>query len=472
MRRSISLLVASTLAVVALAPTDAVGQDYYSDIRPILAENCLQCHAEDGIAFSMENAERTFARRRRIASALLERRMPPWLAERGHQDYLADISLDPATLAVIERWAEGGFLKGDPKPDPAPRVARMAGHARFQPDLFLDVIPGGSYLPDPGSTDEYRCFLVDWTGAEESYVTGFRAVPGNLDVAHHVVVYGVEPEMADRYRELEDEEEGAGYRCFGGATPDRLGNRAERTAYEARYPDGLRELNRANWWLAHWAPGMDGHVFPAGTGIRMKPGALIVVQMHYYTKEAPDTPDQNTRLDFQVASSVERPAFHLSQTNGRWLVGERTGSMVIEPGELPTYEYTDNLGQLLGYIAALTGVEEPRIQQLEVHSANLHMHSYGHSGRITLNDPDGRQETLLSVPRWDLRWQRDFTFSEPKVFSRDELRRTSISVECTFENPTEKAVYGGYGSDDEMCFNFSYIAVREGEPATASGGAR
>lgn len=472
MRTSLFALVGIGVLVFA-APGTLAAQDYYSDIRPVLAENCMGCHSENGIAWSMEAADRTFARRRRIAEAVMDRRMPPWLAEPGHREYMGDISLDPSTVALFEAWADADFPEGEPRPDPAVGApTTVAGHGGFHADLTLDVIPSGSYLPDQNSADEYRCFLVDWTPDERAYVTGFRAVPGNQDVAHHVVVYGVEPEMADRYRELEGEEEGDGYRCFGGALPDRLGQRDVRAAYEARYPDGVREMSRANWWLAHWAPGMDGHVFPEGTGIRLDPGSLLVVQMHYYTREARDTPDHDTRMDFMVASEVERPAFHLSQTNGRWLAGERLGSMVVPAGSMATYAYEDNLGDLLGYIGRLTDVEPERIQGLEVHSANLHMHAFGHSGRITLNDADGRLHTLLSVPRWDLRWQRDFTFAEPFAFTREQLRRTSIGVECTFENDTNGPVYGGYGSYDEMCFNFSYIAVREGEPAATQTGQR
>jgi hypothetical protein len=44
------------------------------------------------------------------------------------------------------------------------------------------------------------------------------------------------------------------------------------------------------------------------------------------------------------------------------------------------------------------------------------MHAFGQSGVITLTDRNGRKETLLSVPRWDLRWQRDFTLVEPRIF--------------------------------------------------------
>jgi hypothetical protein len=166
-----------------------------------------------------------------------------------------------------------------------------------------------------------------------------------------------------------------------------------------------------------------------------------------------------------VADEVERPAFHLSQTRGDWLGAERNQTMVIPPESRRTFEMEDELGRLLGYIAHITQVPEERIQALEVHSANLHMHSFGHSGEITLTHDTGQVETLLSVPRWDLAWQRDFTFREPKVLARDALDDTRLGVRCTYDNPTDETVYGGYGSMEEMCFNFSYIAVREA-PAT------
>ena len=58
------------LAVAALGiPSETTAQDYYSDIRPALVENCTGCHSKSGIAWSMEDAEETFAERRRIAGA-------------------------------------------------------------------------------------------------------------------------------------------------------------------------------------------------------------------------------------------------------------------------------------------------------------------------------------------------------------------------------------------------------------------
>lgn len=469
-RAASTFVLAAALAAFAVP---AAGQTYYDDVRPILVENCLGCHSEAGISWSMEDAERTYERAPRIARAMESRRMPPFLAEPGHQEYVGDLSLDEATLALVRRWAENGYARGEARPDPA-RTAAVSHHAAFEPDLSLELLPGGEYLPNQDRSDDYHCFLVDWTEDAESYITGFRAVPGNRNVAHHVVIYSVEPEMWERYRELDAAEEGPGYQCFGGALPDRLGDREERAAYEARYPDGVREMNRAAFWLAHWAPGMDGHVFPEGTGIRMKPGSGIVVQMHYYSSTAPGEADAGSRLDFITAPAVERPAFHLAQTRNDWLSGERNETMVVPAGEMRTYESRVRLSDLVGLAAASSGIPEARVHGLQLHSANVHMHAFGHSGEVVLTHATGQTEMLLNIPRWDLGWQRDFTFVEPKVVRGEDLERTFVTVRCTYENDTDGPIYGGLGSMDEMCFNFSYIAVEEGDPvaaAEAGGGA-
>ncbi len=454
--RALPLLAFAAFSFTVAGPASA--QDYYQDIRPILTENCVGCHTAEGVAWSMDDAEETYERHRMIARMVTGRSMPPWLAEPGHQDYEGDLSLSDAALALVSRWVEAGNPKGTARPDAEETAHSM--HAAFQSDVSLDVLPAEGYLPNQESSDDYRCFLVDWTGDETAFVTGFRAAPGNRNVAHHVVAHAVQPGMMDRYRELDAAEAGPGYQCFGGALPDRLGQRSVRAAYEERYPNGLRELSNSNHWLAHWAPGMDGHVFPEGTGIRLEPGSGLVVQMHYYSSTAPGESDIDTRLDFMAERSVARPAFHLAQTRGDWLVSERSETMVIPPGSQRTFEVVENLGDMLGYFAFLAQIPEDQIEALELHSANLHMHSFGHSGEITLHRETGEVETLLSVPRSDLAWQRNFSFREPKILSRDVLDDTRLAVRCTFDNPTDETVYGGYGSAEEMCFNFSYIAVR------------
>ncbi len=430
-------------------------QTYYDDVRPVLAANCQRCHSDGGVGWSMADAEETYEHRRDIARVVARKIMPPWLAETGHQAYRGDVSLDQETVDLIARWADRGFAKGERRPD-----IEVSEAVSFLADLSFPVLPAEGYLPDQELADEYRCFVVDWTPESPKYVTGFRAVPGNHTVVHHLVAYSVAPSMADRFLELADEEEGGGYRCFGGAIPDRLGGGQARAEYESRFPDGVRQLLRNQSWLAHWAPGMDGHRFPEGTGILMKPGMAIVVQIHYYTPDAPGQEDQGTRMDFQIADQVDQPAFYFAQTDNEWLSGKRTTPLVVPAGEQATFSVTYDLESLVPTASSMTGVPRDEIEGFTVHSANLHMHAFGHSGEISMDHASGQKEVLLSVPRWNLAWQRDFTFENPKVLARDALASTRIALTCTFENRTDNTVYGGLGSYDEMCFNFSYIAVQ------------
>ena len=441
------------VACTAAAPVPAA--DYYGDVRPVIERKCVMCHSESSISFSFEDPDQTYNYRQAITSAVAARRMPPWLAEAWHQDYRGDISLSTAELRRFSEWASEGFPKGEPRDsEPLPPV-----YAPFSPELAVEVMPGESYLPNPERVDDYRCFVMDWPATESTFITGFRAVPGNLDVAHHLVLFAATAEVAGRYKALGEAEEGQGYQCFGGPVPDRFQDEAEREAYEKQFPNGIEEINNNAFWIAQWAPGTDGYAFPADTGIPMHPGMVLIVQMHYYSAFAPGERDSGTRMEFTLADEVGKPAFTLPQTRFDWLEGKDNGSMVIPPGARRTYAYSVTLEHVSSLAAAVTSTPAENIDALEVHSANLHMHGHGASGVISLIDRHGRQETLLSVPRWNIHWQRNFTFENPKIFGRDEFAGTEIRVQCTYENPNDEPVYGGFGSDDEMCFNFSYVAV-------------
>src|SRR5690606_16828579 len=135
------------------------------------------------------------------------------------------------------------------------------------------------------------------------------------------------------------------------------------------------------------------------------------------------------------------------------------GSMVVPPRGKARYEVAAGFDGVAEYVARYAQVAPESIRALEVHSANLHMHRFGAAGVVSLIDPNGRKETLLSIPRWDLNWQRDFTFPAPKIVPRRQFPATRLTVECAYENHTGTRVVGGFGSDDEMCFNFSYVAV-------------
>ena len=456
----LSLLITGALPVTALA--DDV--EFYSDVMPLIESRCITCHSHDGVSFSYENADEAYALRMAITDAVANDRMPPWLPEPGHQTYMDDFSLTPAEKKVFIDWAAAGYPKGDQTAYVADRVEEFI----FNADVTIDVLPVDAYLPDQDSKDDYRCFIVDWPYDTDTFVTGFQADPGNLRIAHHLVNYAVGPEAADILKTLSEEEEGPGHQCFGGPFPDRLGEEAYRDELEERFPGGFDKLVNNYYWLSHWAPGIYGLSYPENSGVLMRPGSIVVVQMHYYSAFAPGESDSNTEMRFQVAADVERPSINFPLSKSRWLGGKNNDSMVVPPRESKTYEVSENFQHIADYAARNLHIDPEEIAAIELQSAAVHMHAFGASGRSSLVDGNGQKETLLNIPRWDLNWQRDFMFTEGKIIPRSAFEDTHLVVECTFSNYTNETVYGGYGSDDEMCFNFSYVAVIRGDDRLAA----
>lgn len=431
---------------------------YYKDIRPVIERSCVDCHSTKGISFSFEEPEQTLLFKEAIVSAVASKRMPPWLAEAGHQTYIDDESLTNETRQKFTIWKRNGFLKGIPN-SVGESLSAPVPQEKFNSNLTINLLPDKKYLPNQTRKDDYRCFVVEWPKTEQTYVTGFKAIPGNLKVAHHLVAFVIEPEVAKLIKHLDRQESGPGYQCFGGAIPDRLNDEKQQALFESKYPNGLQKLQRNNFWLAHWAPGMDGYSFPKDTGIRIRPGSLIILQMHYYSAFAPGEADSNTKVEFQIADRVAQPAMNFPLTSNQWLNAQNNRSMVIPPGKEASFKTKISFQKIASQMARILKISHLSIESLVLHSANIHMHSYGSSGRSLLTYHNGEKETLLSIPRWDLDWQRDFTFTTPKTIESNRFHQTELNVECDYVNPTTKNIYGGYGSDDEMCFNFSYISV-------------
>jgi hypothetical protein len=429
--------------------------EFYKDVMPLIESRCITCHSHEGVSFSYENADEAYALRMAITDAVVNERMPPWLPEAGHQVYVDDFSLTAAEKAVFADWAEAGY----PRAQQSASVAKKKSSYVFDADLTLDVLPVESYLPDQDRKDDYRCFIVDWPYEEDMYVTGFMASPGNLRVAHHLVNYTVGPEGAEILRTLSEEEEGPGHQCFGGPFPDKLGDDEYQARLEKRFPGGFDAMVDNYFWLSHWAPGIYGLEYPEESGVLVRPGSVVVVQMHYYSAFAPGESDRNTSMHFKVAPSVAKPSVNHPLSRNDWLRSSRNGSMVIPPGESKTWEVSRSIERIAGYAAHALRIDPDEIAAVELQSAAVHMHAFGASGSTSLLHINGQKEMLLNIPRWDLNWQRDFMFTEGKLIPRAEFEDTRLTVECTFANYTDENVYGGYGSDDEMCFNFSYISV-------------
>ena len=395
----------------AVALGDSSGPTWHQDVRPIVESSCSSCHSPGGIGgFSLETYDEVRLIKDAVADSVSSRRMPPWKAVDGCTEYEHDISLTDDEIAVIVDWAAGDAPEGDATDSRVGAPPEAGSLERVDLTLSLPL----PYEVDTESADDYRCFAVDWPLDEDVYVTGYTVNPGRADLVHHMIAYIVPDSAMDTIAELEAEDDRPGYRCFGG-------------------PRAVEQISSN--WLGAWAPGAVQGMLPNGVGIQMKSDQMLILQMHYNSASGGTGADQSS-IDFQVESEVERRGWIQPFTNPQWVI---FGGMDIPSGaEGASHSYQQAM---------------PR--DLVFHNANIHMHTKGRTARMELERTDGEKDCMIQIDDWDFNWQRNYQFSEPlHVNQGDKLR-----LDCSWDNPSESDVDWGDGTGDEMCLGLTLVTL-------------
>jgi len=401
---------------------------YWKDVRPILEGRCADCHSAGGIApFELGTFEDARAYGSLVLATVEAGTMPPWGAVSGHQAYAQDPSLSVDQIATVTAWVEADMPEGDR----ADAVDALPSLALELPRVDLSLAMPEPYVPDDTTGDDYRCFLVEWTGVGLRYVTGFEVIPDNTSVVHHVAAFLVRPDtlvgpgVLDDFRGFDDAEEGPGYTCFGG-------------------PSGANEVQIPIQQVAQWVPGNGAVLFPSESGIPIPEGSLVVLQMHYSTGTWDGLPDQ-TQVDFVVSDSVARKGAFAPFLNPLWPMG----GMPIPAGGVSTQTHeADPVGffELMISDMDLTG-------GFDIQAAMLHMHLSGQRGQVELRRASGETEVLLEVDPWDFNWQLNYQLLDPVRYDPGD----TLYLECVWDNQTGADLDWGEGSHEEMCVGNLFI---------------
>jgi len=386
-------------------PDPGSGPRFYEDVAPILATSCVQCHQPGGIApFSLISYEDATGVAELIPNQVMTRSMPPWGADNSgscntFQDarWLADDD-----IATIVAWANGDRLEGDPAAAPPlppmpPPLSRVDATAAMTE----------SYIADQTLSDDYRCFIVDPKVATDQFLTGFEVRPGEPAVVHHILLFQLDtPEAETAAANLDAQSAGPGYTCFGGA-------------------------GAAATLLGVWAPGMRVGTYPANTGLPVKGGRKMLIQIHYHNHGTP-LADQ-TAVDLRLEPTVADPSF---------LFLMPATNLSLPPG-LPSVATTNSL-TLPGFIG-----------QYNVWGVYPHMHTLGRTLRLE-TDHAGSSQCLIDVPRWDFNWQQGYFYDgPPKIVGGGDTLRITCTHDTTSRTQT---VTWGEGTEDEMCLAFAYVS--------------
>jgi len=454
-----ALATASLLAgaLGTAAPADQSAQataqpavTFHKDVLPILQKNCQTCHRPGQIGpFSMLSYRETRPWARAIKNAIVTRAMPPWLADPTFGHFENDRSLKQAEIDTIVAWADNGAPEGNPSDAPPPVVWPSAGW-QIQPEVVVNL--PDYEVPAKGVVD-WMNFAVPAPFPEDTWVTSIQVLPGDPAVVHHMC-FGFEARkpttIYNTYEWVEiprDDEGLTANRTPGGGVTPRDGTVVTREAgsTEEKRRQGRPVLSTNGTFC--YLPGLPFEDYrPMGAGYLVPAGSDIVISIHY-TSTGVAVLDK-TRIGFTVASTPPRKEF-LPQGGERAVPNRtspiqqraRTGEIAIPP-------------QKGTYLAPPIEIEFQR--DVELVSMRPHAHVRGKSVQYKLTYPDGREEIVLSVPRYDFNWQLTYRTSV-KV-----PKGSKMQVQFVYDNsgrnrynpdPT-KWVYQGQQSWEEMASPF------------------
>jgi mono/diheme cytochrome c family protein len=319
----------------------------YADVAPLLVEHCVGCHRPGGIGpFAMRDYALVRGFAPMIREALLTARMPPWHADPEYGRFRGDRSLTDDVKRKLVQWIDAGAPRGG---GPDPLLKAMTGTweewTLGAPDLILEM-PAFD-VPATGVVD-YQYLRVDNPLEHDVWIRATEVVPGDRAVVHHIIATAQDPGSA-----------GSG-RLFGAGSNG----------------------------LGSYVPGAGPTVYPEGTGMLLRAGAQIVMQMHY-TPSGRATADAS-RIGLYFADVPPRHRLRTAMiANFRFAVPPHARS------------HTDSASHRFD-------------RDVLIYKLMPHAHYRGRSAAYRAHLPDGSEEVLLSVPNFDFNWQTTYALEEPK----------------------------------------------------------
>ena len=222
------------------------------------------------------------------------------------------------------------------------------------------------------------------------------------------------------------------------AAEARPGNRAvvhHIIVYVRTQEQGMRqdkEDKLGDGFLVGYAPGDMPAVFAPGTAKKVPKGAYLVFQMHYTPNGVKQTDESSVGLVF-----AKEPPRHELRT--RAVLQHR---FAIPPGD-SSYRVVS---------------ESTFHQDTLVLNFVPHMHLRGKDFEYRVVYPDGKQETLLSVPRWDFNWQSNYRLAKPLRLPAGSRIECTAHYDNSADNPNNpdptRTVHWGDQTWDEMMIGF------------------
>jgi peroxiredoxin/mono/diheme cytochrome c family protein len=345
---------------------------YTKHVSRIFQKNCQECHRPGQIGpMALTSYDDAVSWAESIRDAVGDGRMPPWHADPKYGKFSNDRSLSKEDRETLLSWVAQGTPKGDDKDLPPPK-AWPEGWSIGKPDLVI-TMPKAYTVPaeSPKGGVPYQHFSVKTDFKEDKWVVRAEAHPGAASVVHHMIVFIVPPG-------------------------------------ELFQPDAPGSV------LVGTAPGDMPLILGEGQAKKVPAGARLVFQMHYTPNGKEQADQSSVGMIFSKEPPKQRcltkPVLSEKFMFGRDQIPAGEENYVMES----SYKFRED-SHLLGFMP--------------------HMHLRGKDFRYEAIYPDGKKETLLSVPKYNFNWQSVYRCTEPVAMPKGTVLRCVAHFDNSAKNP-------------------------------------
>jgi hypothetical protein len=353
--------------------------------------------------------------------------MPPWRADPRFGRFRNDPSLTASEIETIVAWVDGGARQGsDPVPD-LPQLAPGWNHPSGRPpDVILDA-PIEFQVPAEGVLPPFAVYseLPPELAAEDHFVEAVQLLPSNAGVVHHATF---------SMRALpKGVVLGSGPAWPGGPVIDHVPVLTDRSAagLSARRDSSAAEVFSAvgTSHFVFFFPGNKGFVqFPAGAGKRIRHQDYVEWAVHYSPSGRATVDRERVGVWLQKSASTHETLtmrigdFHI--VNGHEVVlpanietSPGHAAIISVPGScdgLPCPQDKSMIPVIPPRAVnwKITGIT-PFQDDVTLQLAYPHGHLRLTDMTYVLTYPDGTEETILSVPKYDFNWQLVYEWAQP-----------------------------------------------------------
>jgi len=399
------------ILLLLLLITQVKAQTYYKDVAGIFYNRCGSCHNMYSHAASLLSYSEVSSQLPAIQSYLNSGKMPLWAPDTNYTRFRHEQHITQNEKAAILNWISNGAQAGDTTQAPlAPVFSRnkLYGVA----DLELKI---PNFSSNASSSDSHNCFVLPTGLSQDRIIRAFEVVVGNAEIVHHVSV-----------------------------SIDSGGTKVSDLSGSCYFGPG-------DYIIGGYTPGSIPSVFPSQgplrSGIKLKGGANLVLNIHYAAGTAGETDSTRLRVYlYPPGATGVRPVKMLFVKNNSF--------------SLPANAVTTISAQF-----PPSGALTNALSLLAV---------YPHSHKVctkVLNYAASQTDTipLIAIPKWDADWQGWYTYRKLIKITAGHQLIAQHTFDNTSNNPNNpfsppQVVNSGSTINDEMLVDtYQYLDHLSGD---------